>query len=199
MSDGPPFEWRAIPGRPGYFVSNQGDVGTNIFLMKVPYRNMYRPVEMPNPRMIKPQREKGTGAWLANFGEGKKIRIDGLVLEVFVGPRPKGLKANHINGDIEDDRLSNLEWARPKKTRRPKPFSPPVKPPASKKAPIPKGENHWLAKLTDADAVEIRRLRAQGVKYREIAEAFGVSKVTIYTVVFGRGRFAISPEERNNG
>ena len=33
-----------------------------------------------------------------------------LVLEAFVGPRPEGMVARHLNGDPGDNRLENLAW-----------------------------------------------------------------------------------------
>jgi hypothetical protein len=33
-----------------------------------------------------------------------------LVLETFVGPRPDGHEADHINNDGFDNRLVNLQW-----------------------------------------------------------------------------------------
>lgn len=36
--------------------------------------------------------------------------IHRLVLETFIGPRPKGMKACHNNGNPIDNRLENLRW-----------------------------------------------------------------------------------------
>lgn len=33
-----------------------------------------------------------------------------LVLETFVGPKPKGMKCIHLDGDLENNRLDNLVW-----------------------------------------------------------------------------------------
>lgn len=36
-----------------------------------------------------------------------------LVLEAFVGPKPRGMQCRHINGDSLDNRLENLAWGTP--------------------------------------------------------------------------------------
>lgn len=50
--------------------------------------------------------------FLVNPLTGQPIVADvaTLVLETFVGPCPEGMKAIHINGDAEDNRLENLKW-----------------------------------------------------------------------------------------
>jgi DNA invertase Pin-like site-specific DNA recombinase len=50
------------------------------------------------------------------------------------------------------------------------------------------GEDHWRAKLTDRDVELIRRLRADGMRYRDLAEKFGVGKTTIQDILTGRSR-----------
>jgi len=40
----------------------------------------------------------------------KTAAISVLVLETFVGPRPPGHEADHINEDSLDNRLANLRW-----------------------------------------------------------------------------------------
>ena len=44
----------------------------------------------------------------------RSARVHTLVLEAFVGPRPKGFEALHDNGDPGDNRLANLSWNTPK-------------------------------------------------------------------------------------
>lgn len=38
------------------------------------------------------------------------VRVHRLVLEAFVGPRPEGHVARHLNGNPGDNRLANLCW-----------------------------------------------------------------------------------------
>lgn len=33
-----------------------------------------------------------------------------MVLEAFLGPRPKGMVACHIDGDIDNNSITNLRW-----------------------------------------------------------------------------------------
>lgn len=42
--------------------------------------------------------------------DGKNFRIHKLVAEAFIGPRPKGLTINHINGIKTDNNIGNLEY-----------------------------------------------------------------------------------------
>lgn len=41
----------------------------------------------------------------------KSYRVHKVVLETFLGPRPKGCTVNHKNDQRSDNRLENLEWA----------------------------------------------------------------------------------------
>ena len=46
-----------------------------------------------------------------------------------------------------------------------------------------KGENHWNAKLTRADADLIRELSAAGVMQKDIAAKMEVSQATVSTII----------------
>ena len=55
----------------------------------------------------------------------------------------------------------------------------------------PRGENHGLATLTDANVIDIRRLLVQGQLYQsEIAKLYNVCKGTITNIKLNQGRFA---------
>lgn len=45
---------------------------------------------------------------LCGDGRRRQARAHQLVLEAFVGPRPKGAVTRHLNGDGSDNRLENL-------------------------------------------------------------------------------------------
>jgi len=49
-------------------------------------------------------------ALLYKNGQNINKKISALVLEAFIGKRPKNYESSHLNGDCCDDRLTNLAW-----------------------------------------------------------------------------------------
>jgi len=112
-------------------------------------------------------------------GKRQYWRVNMLVLTMFCGPPPSDMKnptAAHANGVRTDNRLTNLRWATQKSNV------------ADKKnhdtAQI--GEKHPQCKLTNAKVLEIRKLRAAGITWREIAELLGEKLVTVHAAGSGR-------------
>src|SRR5688572_26642217 len=96
-------EFRAVPGHPGYEVSNLGRV-----------RSYWtRGVEKHignQPRLLRPFKNK-LGYLAVTLAGGRKKSIHRLVLETFVGPCPDGMEARHVNdNNPANNRLSNLCW-----------------------------------------------------------------------------------------
>lgn len=58
------------------------------------------------------QRYTANGYARVNIG-GRSPLVHTLVLEAFVGPRPEGMLARHLNGDQTDNRRENLQWGTP--------------------------------------------------------------------------------------
>jgi hypothetical protein len=84
-------EWRAVPGQDQYLVSSEGRVAR---LMRT---------QPPNGRYVRINVRDAAGkikAYLAHV----------WVLEAFVGPRPPGAVARHLNDVKTDNRLENLQW-----------------------------------------------------------------------------------------
>jgi len=108
--------------------------------------------------------------WLWKDGKPTRRPAHRLVWEVFNGPIPKGLVINHKNGVKDDNRLENLEVLTQSENvidgfrrGRPKPNNPSF------------GMNNGSAKLGPDAVREIRRLRKQGARQKDVAEKFGVS------------------------
>jgi hypothetical protein len=88
--------WRAVPGREGeYEVSDIGRVRslprerTRGGVLKMPLSTRgYRRVNL----------------------RGKAVHVHQLVLEAFVGPKPAGLEARHLDDDRLNNLASNLAW-----------------------------------------------------------------------------------------
>lgn len=65
----------------------------------------------PTLRILQPSPNGSYLSARVQYGNDIRTRhIHYLVLEAFIGRRPKGYRARHINGDLHDNRLCNLEW-----------------------------------------------------------------------------------------
>ncbi len=110
-----------------------------------------------------------------------------LVLEAFVGPRPKGAFACHYDGDPTNNRLSNLRWdtwaSNIADMRR--------------HGTLAAGADKPQAKLTDEDVIAIRCLRRRGVQISRIADVFGVSGTTVSKIAAGKKWKHLLSEWRN--
>jgi hypothetical protein len=104
-----------------------------------------------------------------------QLRIHCLVLEAFVGPRPEGHEARHLNGKRNDNRLDNLAWGTKLENANDKRVH----------GTMCIGENHGRAKLTAADVLEIRRLHKAGARQVDLAKQFGIVQSKISSAILG--------------
>lgn len=81
----------------------------------------------------------------------KSSRVHRIILETFIGPCPKGMEACHNNGIKSDNRLINLRWDTRKSNTKDKELH----------GVIPKGENHYLAKLNNKKVKFIKILHTE--------------------------------------
>lgn len=100
-----------------------------------------------------------------------------LVLLTFIGepPTPKH-HASHINGNPSDNRLVNLCWKTAKENDLDKDLH----------GTRQNGIKHGMAKLTDEDVIEIRRLRREGMRGMDIAVKYKVTPQNISHIVLGK-------------
>jgi len=98
-----------------------------------------------------------------------------LVLEAFVGPRPEGYHACHANGNKLDNRLENLRWDTPRGNAADR----------DTHGTVVCGERQHRAKLKESDVAEMRKLRDEGLNYREIGNLFGVKSSTARAAIVG--------------
>ena len=92
------------------------------------------------------------------------------------GPIPKGLTINHKNGIKDDNRPSNLETATYSEQRR---HALDV---LKVKRHRPKGSKHPKTKLSEADVLEIRRMRKEGHMVKGIAIYYNMKPKAISAI-----------------
>lgn len=100
---------------------------------------------------------------------------------------PNGLpQINHIDGNKRNNDVSNLEWVSGEENMRH----------AAKNNLLPKGENHWRVKLSDADVENIRiRYKNREMSQTDLAKVYGVSSKTVWGIVSGGRRKKLEEAE----
>lgn len=98
-----PKNFVPVVGYPSYLINKSGVV----------IGKSGRPLK---PRKMQPSRNGNLAYLMVALYDGTGMQgrsdryVHHLVLETFVGPRPEGMEARHLNGDYSDNRLQNLAW-----------------------------------------------------------------------------------------
>jgi hypothetical protein len=109
----------------------------------------------------------------------KSYRVHRFVMECLLGRKIKeGYVVNHIDGDKTNNLPSNLEEITYSENT--------IHAYENKLANGKKGEENSQSKLTEEEAKKIPELRANGMSVRHIAELYGVSVKTIYSILSGK-------------
>lgn len=99
-----------------------------------------------------------------------------IVLEIFHGPCPPGHEARHLDGDRTNNAADNLAWGTPVENARDK----------ERHGTVSKGERNGMAKLTEDEVREMRRLRTAGASLTNLIARFGVTRMTCWRATAGR-------------
>jgi ribosome-binding protein aMBF1 (putative translation factor) len=116
---------------------------------------------------------------LRKDGKTTKRHVHILILEAFVGSCPSGYQCRHLDGNPLNNRLDNICWGSPSENNRDK------KRQGRPNGGFERGEGHKMAKLTEDQVIEIRRLRFEGMTHKALAARFRVSKTLIHHIVNG--------------
>jgi hypothetical protein len=167
----PPFvkaELMPVPGYPGYFASQSGDVWScRVFRGSSALRRLVASMD---------GQSKYLTVKLCTTNR-KNVGIHRAVLLAHVGLPPAGKAlACHCNGCKTDNRLSNLRWDSVKANAHD----------MLKHGTQKVGESAARAKLSETQVYECARLKSEGVAQCEMARRFGVSVTTISDIFVGR-------------
>ena len=141
---------RDIPGYPGYKITKDGTVYSKRFKNR--------------PMKPSPSSDGYLGINLRKQGKYFRHLVHRLVLTVFTGPCPEGMECRHLNGNNNDNRLSNLKWG-------------------TKAENTLDGARHGSFKLTKANVEYIRILYRRGHTQQQLAEKYNVTPSNISRIV----------------
>ncbi len=164
--------WRDIPSLPGYQASDQGRVrSTERRITDSRGRSYVRPGVM-RALSIAPN------GYLRFNAKGGNRTVHRAVLEAFVGPCPEGYQGAHGDGNRANNALANLRWASKASNA------------ADKRehgtAHRPSGEAHPMARLTEAQVLDVLRRCRGGEKQRHVAQDLGLDPRTVNSIVRGK-------------
>lgn len=161
-------QWKTIDGFPDYMVSDQGRILST---------------KHDNHRVLKQcLRSSGylkVGLCKTENGEvtAKTMDVHRLVASAFIDNPEQKSEINHKNGIKTDNRVENLEWCSRLENMTH----------AALNGLTASGENHWKAKLTEADVLEIIEILSWNeFTQQEIADEYGVSSHAISDIKNGK-------------
>lgn len=152
---------KAIPGYPGYFVTDAGAIIGK-------YGRSLKPRRMPNGYLMVH----------LHGDKPKTFLVHRLVLFAFRGAPQRDFHGSHLDGDRSNNRLSNLVWESPKQN-------------AARKlghGTHQQGTKNHQHKLSHAQVVGIRVRRKNGVPVHSLAAEFGISRAHVWQITTFRRR-----------
>jgi len=136
-------------------------------------------VRRAKPKRIKKPTVSKNGYFVVNLwknNRGRVVCVHDLVAEAFIGPKPKSMCVNHIDGNKLNNVPDNLEYV--------------TKAENTKHAWATglcnaRGENNGHAKLTESQALEIKRRALSGERTSDLAAEFGVGLSIVSQIKHG--------------
>lgn len=99
-------QWRSIDGAAGYEVSSLGRVRSWV-AQNVPLPLIKATWHNPHAGYVWAELVHDTG-------EKKQVAVHRLVAAAFLGPRPDGLVTRHLDGDDQNNQVTNLRYGTPR-------------------------------------------------------------------------------------
>jgi hypothetical protein len=169
------IEYRPVEGFPGYRVGSDGSVWSCL----VNQTNRGGPALIGTVwKQLKPRPLGDKGYLRICFRkEGKtyEFLIHRLACEAFHGPCPEGMETRHWDNNRSNNAATNLLWGTRTDNMGDK----------VRHGTSPQGSRNAMAKLTDAQVLEIVSLSAAGQTGKAIASRFGISRSIVCNILKG--------------
>lgn len=163
--DGMDEIWKPVYGYDGlYEVSSTGDVRS---VDRIATHQMGGPLKLRGKKLSVHVNPKGYCTYaLCRHGKLKTFAAHTLVLEAFVGPRPEGQEACHLDGNRQNPRLDNLRWDTRVENQRDRLVH----------GTDIRGEKHPKCKLTEE---QVQSIRNDSRPIRVIGPEYGIHPATV--------------------
>jgi hypothetical protein len=157
---------RPIPGHPGYFATEQGQIISRKYRI---------------PHVVRPEVSSHGYERVEFWNDNKRRRqmVHRLVLFAFHGPPPPGYICRHLDGDRRNNAISNLRWGTHSENNQDAVRH-------GTAVGLREGEIHPAAKLTNVQVLQIADRLRRGEMPSRIAVDFGVTPQGIRSIRAGR-------------
>ena len=126
------------------------------------------------------------GVYFNKKGKQKFFKVQILVLEAFIGPKPENTECCHYNDDKYNNRLENLYWGTRSQNMKDATRNGRKLGFAKTGAPEQRGELNQISKLTNWAVKSIRkRLRSGKSTIQQLSTRFGTSRESIREAAIG--------------
>lgn len=165
------LEYRDVAGFPGYKVGSDGSVWSS---------RKWNGNPKGAPKRLSPGKDSDGYLQVTLYLNRKMFprKVHRIVLEAFVGLRPKGWQCLHGIGGKTDNSLGNIRWGTPKENRED----------MRRDGTDFCGERHPRSKLSYGEIIQIRLLHKAGASPNSIARGFGVTAGWVRMIVRGIAR-----------
>lgn len=159
-------EWKPVLNYEDYFVSNYGRV---------------RSTKSGKEKLLKAYSITGNYLGVRFYKDGKTTnqKVHQLVLLAFVGQRPDGMVVRHLDGNRQNNQLTNLAYGTHKENAADRSRH-------GTHNQFGKGEDNPIRKLTNPDVRLIRVLRNEfGWTLKQVAEVMDISTTNAWDIAKG--------------
>lgn len=166
---------KTIPGFSNYAISQDGRVWSKPHIRKHPPYNVDR---LYKGKWLRGYKHKSGYPHILLSRNGRRflLKLSRLILKTFVGPCPVGMECRHLDGNKQNNQLSNLCWGTHQKNIDDR----------TNMGTTARGERQGLSKLKKQDVQNIRMLyQTNRFRYKDLASKFNVSISTIWQIIKG--------------
>ena len=163
-------EYRPVPAASDYRVGDDGSV----WKRRGGADGGWRRVKLTRSHRDRPYWHLVVTLYLGG-GRCVQRKVHRVVLEAFVGPCPHGMQCCHNDGDVTNNRLSNLRWDTAKANANDRDLH----------GTHPRGDECQHRKLNSVNVETILAMCARGIPKTRIADEFRVSERLVRAIVAG--------------